>query len=55
LVQYGQSEPSLSSWTSVRREVQTTFDTINQSDASQIPDLLSQLDDTAAQAVQETQ
>ncbi len=55
LVQYGQSEPSLPSWTSVRREVQTTFDTIAQSDASQIPDLLSQLDDTAAQAVQETQ
>jgi multiple sugar transport system substrate-binding protein/sn-glycerol 3-phosphate transport system substrate-binding protein len=55
LVQYGQSEPSLTSWTSVRREVQTTFDTITQSDPGQIPDLLSQLDDTAAQAVQETQ
>jgi multiple sugar transport system substrate-binding protein len=55
LVQYGQAEPSLASWTSVRREVQTTFDTITQSDPGQIPDLLSQLDDTAAQAVQETQ
>jgi multiple sugar transport system substrate-binding protein len=55
LVQYGQSEPSLPSWTPVRREVQTTFDTINQSPADQIPDLLSQLDTTAAQAVKETQ
>lgn len=54
LVQFGQSEPSLPSWTTVRREVQTTFDTIGQSDPGQIPDLLTQLDATAAQAVQET-
>lgn len=54
LVQYGQSEPSLPSWSTVRRDVQTTFDKINASDAGQIPTLLDDLNTQAAQAVQET-
>lgn len=55
LVQYGQSEPSLPSWTTVRRDIQDTFDEILASDPGQIPDLLQSLDATAAEAVQEMQ
>lgn len=55
LVQYGQSEPSLPSWTTVRRDIQDAFDEILASDPSQIPDLLQGLDATAAETVQEMQ
>jgi multiple sugar transport system substrate-binding protein len=55
LVQYGQSEPSLPSWTTVRRDIQDSFDEILASDPGQIPDLLTALNTTAAEAVQEMQ
>lgn len=51
----GKSEPSLPSWTTVRREVQDTFDAIIQGTPDQIPDLLTELDVAAAEAVAETQ
>ncbi|MFP3854517.1 MAG: extracellular solute-binding protein, partial [Anaerolineales bacterium] len=55
LVEYGKAEPSLPSWTTVRREVQDTFEQILASDPEQIPTLLEELNAAAAEAVEETQ
>lgn len=55
LVQYGQAEPSLPSWTSVRRDTQDTFYQILAADPEEIPALLEALDATAAETVEELQ
>jgi multiple sugar transport system substrate-binding protein len=54
-LQYGAAEPAWPSWTSVRRSVGDTFNAILQGTPADIPSLLSDLNDTAAQAIIETQ
>ncbi len=54
LVPLGKAEPGWSSWGTVRREVQDTFAAILQSDPSEIPALLAELDAAAAEALEET-
>jgi multiple sugar transport system substrate-binding protein len=55
LAPYGMSEPGWASWSTVRRDVQDTFATILQSDKSEIPALLDDLNAKAAEALAETQ
>jgi multiple sugar transport system substrate-binding protein len=55
LAPYGKSEPGWASWSTVRRDVQDTFATVLQSDKSEIPSLLDELNATAAEALAETQ
>lgn len=55
LVPYGVAEPGWSSWGSVRRSVGSTFAAIIQGAPEDIPDLLTDLDATAAEAHAETQ
>ncbi|MFN2197796.1 MAG: extracellular solute-binding protein [Anaerolineales bacterium] len=52
---YGKAEPAWASWTTVRRDVQDTFNAILQGTPEDIPNLLSTLNDQAAQAILETQ
>jgi multiple sugar transport system substrate-binding protein len=52
---YGKAEPAWASWTTVRRDVQDTFNAILQGAPADIPGLLQDLNDKAAQAIQETQ
>jgi multiple sugar transport system substrate-binding protein len=52
---YGKAEPAWASWTTVRRDVQDTFNAILQGSPEDIPSLLQDLNDKAAQAMQETQ
>jgi multiple sugar transport system substrate-binding protein len=54
-LQYGMAEPAWPSWTSVRRDIGDTFSAILQGTPADIPSLLSDLNDTAAQAIIETQ
>lgn len=54
-LQYGLAEPAWPSWTSVRRSIGDSFNAILQGDPADIPSLLSDLNDTAAQAIIETQ
>jgi multiple sugar transport system substrate-binding protein len=54
-LEYGKAEPAWPSWTSVRRDVGDTFNAILQSDPSEIPTLLEDLNATADQAIAETQ
>jgi multiple sugar transport system substrate-binding protein len=55
LVPLGEVEPSVASWSSVRRLLQTSFVEILQGTPDQIPGILSDLNDAAAEAVAETQ
>ncbi|MEJ2303028.1 MAG: extracellular solute-binding protein, partial [Anaerolineales bacterium] len=52
---YGKAEPAWASWTTVRRDVQDTFNAILQGTPDDIPTLLQDLNDKAVQAIQETQ
>jgi len=52
---YGKAEPAWASWTTVRRDVQDTFNAILQGSPEDIPSLLQELNDKAVQAMQETQ
>jgi multiple sugar transport system substrate-binding protein len=54
-LQYGKSEPAWASWTSVRRDVGTTFSAILQGTPADIPTLLEDLNTTAAEAILESQ
>jgi ABC-type glycerol-3-phosphate transport system substrate-binding protein len=49
LLEYGQSEPNMASWGSVRRAVEDAFDAIIQGAKEDIPTLLEELDNTAAE------
>jgi multiple sugar transport system substrate-binding protein len=51
----GNAEPAWPSWTSVRRSVGDTFNAILQGTPSDIPSLLEELNNTAAEAIIETQ
>lgn len=53
LLDTGQSEPALASWGSVRRAVGDAFDVILGSAAEEIPSILEELDQTAAELVAE--
>jgi multiple sugar transport system substrate-binding protein len=55
LVEYGEVEPALPSWATVRRDIQDSFAAILQGTLDQIPTILSDLDAAAAEAVEETQ
>lgn len=55
LVSLGVAEPAWASWSSVRRSVQDTYSAIIQGDPGDIPDLLEELNATAAEALAETQ
>jgi len=55
LVPLGQVEPSIASWSSVRRLVQDTYAAILQGTPDQIPTLLSDLNEAAAEAMAEMQ
>jgi multiple sugar transport system substrate-binding protein len=50
----GKAEPAWASWTTVRRDVQDTFNAIIQGTPTDIPTLLADLNDKAVQAIQET-
>ena len=52
--QYGKAEPAWSSWTSLRREVQNSFSVILAGETD-IPTVLAELNDTAAQAILDTE
>jgi len=54
-LEYGKAEPAWPSWSSVRRSVGDTFQAILQGAAEDIPSLLESLNETAAEAVAETQ
>ncbi len=54
-LQYGKAEPAWPSWTSVRRTVGDIFNAILQGDPADIPTLLADLNDKAAEAIIETQ
>lgn len=53
LVPLGQVEPAIASWSSVRRILQDTFSEILQGTPDQIPGLLAELDEAAADAMAE--
>jgi multiple sugar transport system substrate-binding protein len=55
LVSLGQVEPSIASWSSVRRLLQTTYAAILQGTTDEIPGLLSDLNTSADEAMAETQ
>jgi multiple sugar transport system substrate-binding protein len=55
LVSLGHVEPSIASWSSVRRLLQDTFAAILQGTTDQIPGLLSDLNTSADEAMAETQ
>jgi len=54
-LQYGKAEPAWASWTTVRRDVGDTFNSILQGTPDQIPSLLDDLNVKAQQAIEETQ
>jgi ABC-type glycerol-3-phosphate transport system substrate-binding protein len=53
LVPLGQVEPAIASWSSVRRLLQSAFAEIIQGTPDQIPSLLAELDEAAAEAMAE--
>jgi multiple sugar transport system substrate-binding protein len=50
LVPLGQVEPAIASWSSVRRLLQSSYAEIIQGTPDQIPDILAELNDAAAEA-----
>jgi multiple sugar transport system substrate-binding protein len=52
-LQYGKAEPAWASWTTVRRDVQDTFNAILQGTPDQIPSMLEDLNTEAQQAIDE--
>ena len=55
LLPFGQAEPAWGSWSSVRRSVGDTFAAILQGTREDIPGLLTELDATAVEAIEELQ
>jgi multiple sugar transport system substrate-binding protein len=53
LVPLGKVEPSIASWSSVRRLLQSSYAEVLQGTPDQIPDILSALNDAAAEAMEE--
>ncbi len=54
-LQYGHAEPAWPSWSIVRRAVGKTFQAILQGEVDKIPGLLDDLNNTAAEAIKETE